>query len=307
MENDRQSNDRNREQAAAVPAGWATNPVPTPSSSVQATIDEMSSQMRTVIDAAERAADAIRVDAEDQARRHLAEAQRKADRLTAERVALISELTDDLLRQAANVRDHSEQMVAALEAAIGSFTDRLEHPRTGQYFDAPDAPPVNGSASVVEGGEEVAADETRAEQPERPPAPEPIGRRTAPPEAVASEQRDEHRGAAAYTDIIGVPPPPPAATAPAPVAPGYERVSEPTGAPQPIQRVAEETAAHGSGEAPRTDNDSEIPLDVIMYATRRAANGVAPEMIASELQLRYGVEDPAPIIDRVIGRGGQPG
>ena len=87
----------------------------------------MTDQLQAVIGAAERAAEAIRRDAE-QARLHLSEAQRKADRLTAERIGLISELTDDLIRHAANVRDHSEQMVEALEAAINSVTDKLEQP-----------------------------------------------------------------------------------------------------------------------------------------------------------------------------------
>ena len=100
----------------------------------------MTEQLQTVIDAAERAAEAIRYDAEEQARRHLAEAQRKADRLTAERVGLISELTDDLVRHAANVRDHSEQMVRALEDAINSVTDKLEQPAMTDPFPGSEPP-----------------------------------------------------------------------------------------------------------------------------------------------------------------------
>ncbi len=53
--------------------------------------------------------------------------------------------------------------------------------------------------------------------------------------------------------------------------------------------------------AAATDDDAEVPLDVILYATRRAANGVAPTAIASELRLRYGIQDPEPVIARVIG------
>ena len=73
------------------PAGssWGQSQGHIPSPNVQATMTQMTSQLQTVIDAAERAAEAIRFDAEEQARHHLAEAQRKADRLTAERVGLI--------------------------------------------------------------------------------------------------------------------------------------------------------------------------------------------------------------------------
>lgn len=91
-----------------------------PSPGVQATMNEMSERLQTVIDAAERGAEAIRSDAEEQARMHVAEAQRKADRMTAERVRLISELTDDLITHAGTVRNRSEQMVEALDDAIDS-------------------------------------------------------------------------------------------------------------------------------------------------------------------------------------------
>ncbi len=116
------------EPSVAAPTSWGQSQGHIPSPNVQATMTQMTTQLQTVIDAAERAAEAIRFDAEEQARHHLAEAQRKADRLTAERVGLISELTDDLMRHASTVRDHSEQMIRALEDAISSVTTKLEQP-----------------------------------------------------------------------------------------------------------------------------------------------------------------------------------
>lgn len=86
-------------------------------------MNQMTERLQTVIEAAERAAEAIRFDAEEQARIHLAEARLKADRLTAERVRLISELTDDLIRRAGTVRDHSEQMIGAMDEAINSVAE----------------------------------------------------------------------------------------------------------------------------------------------------------------------------------------
>ena len=91
-----------------------------PSPAVRTTLDQMAVRMDTVVEAAERAAHMIRHDAEEQARRHLAEARLKADRLTAERVRLIAELTDDLIGRAGEVRRRSEQMIEALETAIAS-------------------------------------------------------------------------------------------------------------------------------------------------------------------------------------------
>lgn len=119
--------------SAAQPHAWNEAPR-TPSPSVQATMHQMTDRLQTVIDAAERAADAIRFDAEEQARRHLAEAQRKADRMTAERVRLISELTDDLIRHAGQVRDRSEQMVRSLEDAIDSAAGKLGEPAPTEHY-----------------------------------------------------------------------------------------------------------------------------------------------------------------------------
>lgn len=104
-------------------------------------MDQMTDRLQTVIDAAEHAAEAIRFNAEEQARSHLIEAQRKADRLTAERVGLISELTDDLVRHAGTVRDHSEQMIRALDDAIDSVSTKLSRPDAGGSSTASPTPP----------------------------------------------------------------------------------------------------------------------------------------------------------------------
>ena len=132
-------------QADAAAKPWGRSAAPSPS--VQATMGQMTDQLQTVIDAAERAAEAIRFDAEEQARHHLADAQRKADRLTAERVGLISDLTDDLIRHAGTVRDHSEQMIQALEDAISSVTTKLEQPAVTDSFADSEDP---GQAAIDE-------------------------------------------------------------------------------------------------------------------------------------------------------------
>ncbi len=225
-------------------AGWSAGSGQMPSPNVRQTMQEMTDQMQTVIEAAERAADAIRSDAEEQARRHLAEAQRKADRLTAERVGLISELTDDLIRHAANVRDHSERMVRALEDAINSVTDKLERPGMTEPFSpgigpGPSLPfpERSGEAGRYEGREAAAS---------------PGGRRPfEPAQPSAAEARE---------------PGPP-------VAPGFESLRPGQGGHSPAFRVqraegedrgqadAAERPAGASSEEPEPDVNLPQPLE----------------------------------------------
>jgi len=208
-----------------LPSGeWTTVVSAGPSPAVQATMDQMSNQLQTVIDAAERAAAAIRHDAEEQARRHLAEAQRKADRLTAERVRQIAALTDDLVRHAGTVREKSEEMVGSLDEAIRAVTRKLDDPELGAI-----APPPAPPAQV------------------EPPAP--------PPEPAA-----------------------PAEPAPAPaLQPGGWAMHQPE--PEP----------------------SAIPKDALLEATRLAVAGTDRAAIAAVLKADYGIEDPDPVVDRVLG------
>ena len=86
----------------------------------------MNDRLQNVMTAVQRAADAIRADAEEQAQRQLFEAQQKADMMTSERVRMISDLTDDLIEHASIVRDHSELMVTALERAVAGVGSRLQ-------------------------------------------------------------------------------------------------------------------------------------------------------------------------------------
>lgn len=91
-------------------------------------VQQVGERVQRLIDAAERAADAIREDAERQANEYLAEAQRRADRLTTDRIQLIANLTDDLIVHAGAVRSHSERMVDSLEQTIKTITagERIE-------------------------------------------------------------------------------------------------------------------------------------------------------------------------------------
>jgi hypothetical protein len=299
--------------APAGPIRWSQASWPAPSDSVQTTIDQMTDQLQTVIGAAERAAEAIRRDAEEQARRHLAEAQRKADRMTAERVGLISELTDDLIRHAANVRDHSEQMVRALEDAIDSVTGKLEQPGLSEQLDIGAAAPAIPSPPP-----EVA---------ERRPPPQPAVAQQRPVESPPAAQPPAPMPSGTYTDIVGAPPPPPPAAAPAPLPPVPERHDIAVGPPQPTPEAAAAAAAAGvppgpagpvagpdepgpavatgsgstAGAAPANADGPEHVAQALDHARRLADAGTDRETIASVLRQLWGVSDPDPIVDRVLG------
>ena len=292
-----------------VPASsphWSQSSWPAPSQNVGTTID----QLQTVIEAAERAAEAIRRDAQEQARVHLAEAQRNADRLTAERVGLISELTDDLIRHVANVRDHSEQMVRALEAAISSVTHMLDHPGlAGRY--PPSAPPTapshHGGAAFAPpppappapgfqqarvpappqysqppapvGAQFIPTGDQPPPQP--PPMPPPV-----PPQVI--DDRLDHQAAALVPEAS---PPPP--NEPADQIPVQGRQGEAVGWPPDSNATAGQNAS----------SDAELVQEqAIDHAHRLADAGSDPETIASVLRQLWGVSDPTPIVERVLAR-----
>lgn len=290
------------QQQPSEPAGpieWTQASWPAPSGSVQSTIDQMTDQLQTVIAAAERAAEAIRRDAEEQARRHLAEAQRKADRLTAERVGLISELTDDLIRHAGNVRDHSEQMVRALEDAISSVTDKLEQPGLNDSLDptrpAPPLPP--GAAPTAAAVEPPAA--VPVEPPAAVPAEPPAARQAPLRPAPAEPAPPPVPPSGTYTDIVGAPPPPPPASAPAPLPHPPPHPEPATGPPQPTPEAA--AAAAAARVVPADGDGPEHVAEAIDHARRLADAGSDRETIASVLRQLWGVSDPDPIVDRVLG------
>lgn len=259
-------NDLDLSVPAANPYGQHAPLVPSPS--VRATMNQMTERMQTVIDAAERAAEAIRFDAEEQARRHLVEAQRKADRMTAERVRLISELTDDLIRHAGQVREHSEQMVESLENAIATVSGKLEDPGLpdGSYLEEGDAtleattpppppPPIPAPASV-------------GSEPEFEPEPD--------PEFEAEDEPFEEEPVDGEAEAI------------------QDESAEPEPEPEP-----EPVTPHRES----TLRGTPISQEALLHATRLAAAGDDRESIATALREQFGVANPDPVLDRVLGVG----
>ncbi len=102
-----------------------------PSSPLAASTAE---RLAAIVEAAERAAVTVIDDAEKQAREHLEQAEAEADRLVAERLASLAELTDTLVAQGEEIHAQSERLLLSLEeakrrlaAADGSGPQRATH------------------------------------------------------------------------------------------------------------------------------------------------------------------------------------
>jgi hypothetical protein len=111
-------------------------------------------RIQVIIEAAEKAAAGIIEDADAQARRYIDASRRRADSLAEERVRVMSDLTDTLIRQAEIVRRQSDELLAALDSARGELASRI-----GQELSA-------GTAGAAEIGP------PQPEQPAPPQAPQ---------------------------------------------------------------------------------------------------------------------------------------
>ncbi len=99
---DRSAKDRPAASAQASPAPLATT---------------TAERLAAIVEAAEKAAVSVIDDAEQQARQHLEAAEAEAERLVADRLGELSDLTDSLVAQAEDISIRSSQLVASLEEA----------------------------------------------------------------------------------------------------------------------------------------------------------------------------------------------
>lgn len=244
-------------------------------------VEQVAERVQALIDAAERAADAIRADAEHQADEYLSEAQRRADRLTTSRIQLIA----NLVGRAAAVRSHSEQMVISLEQTVQTITEgeRLE---LGE-----------GAWSPTELG----AGDDRQHQPE--PEPESAGESGPPKVAEVTayggtrEQasREQTAGASDATASESN-----SASAEAESEAHREEGSRGEADDEPDGVADDEPPAAEVGEDPGTTTEVDEEA-ATLRATRLAIAGTDREDIARALRNEFGVEDPEPIVSRVLG------
>jgi vacuolar-type H+-ATPase subunit H len=94
-------------------------------------------RIQVIIEAAEKAAAGIIEDADAQARRYIDTSRQRADVLADERVRVMSDLTDTLIRQAEMVRRQSDELLGALDSARGELASRI-----GQELSSATPPPA---------------------------------------------------------------------------------------------------------------------------------------------------------------------
>lgn len=242
-------------------------------------VREVAERVQTLIEAAEQAAEAIKSDAERQAVEYLQEAQRRADRLTSERIGLVASLTDNLIGHAGAVKSHSEQMVESLERTIQTITEG----ESIAELSAGEEPSEPGEESPIAESERSDAHEPDSDQPGHESEPEPT-----------SAGLD----AASVTAYPGTADPPKE----------VEQVD------QPEQRAGTPTKQSESGEPDSTtapDETSITPEEValdeaekeaaVLHATRLAIAGNERDEIAEVLKHERGIDDPDAILDRVLG------
>jgi hypothetical protein len=158
-------------------------------------------RIQVIIEAAEKAPAGIIEDADAQARRYIDTSRQRADVLADERVRVMSDLTDTLIRQAEMVRRQSDELLAALDSARGELASRI-----GQELSSATAPP---------------AGVPRAPTQEQPPAQAPRVPHLQPVESERPDLQAVEPAAAPQPTPQAQPPesPPPAPQDRAPLAP----------------------------------------------------------------------------------------
>jgi hypothetical protein len=222
-------------------------------------------RIQVIIEAAEKAAAGIIEDADAQARRYIDASRQRADALADQRVRVMSDLTDTLIRQAELVRRQSDELLSALDSARGELASRI-----GQELSAGSPPTLS---------------EAPAGLTEQPPA-TPQGSRVPHLQPVETER----------PDLQAVQPPEPQ---PAPEQSRPEPPPEPTGPamtppPTPPQSVPPADPALG-GTSPSDG--------ARLLAAQMAVAGSSREEIETRLRDEFGIQDAGPILDGILGPG----
>jgi hypothetical protein len=131
------------DQAKASGGEGQQTPGPTPQPRESASA--AGERIQVIIEAAEKAAAGIIEDADAQARRYIDASAQRADDLADERVRVVSDLTDTLIRQAELVRRQSDELLSALDAARNELASRI-----GQELSAGSPPPAQQTQASQE-------------------------------------------------------------------------------------------------------------------------------------------------------------
>ncbi len=242
-------------------------------------------RIQAIISAAEKAAAGIIEDADAQARRYIDTSRQRADALADERVRVMSDLTETLVRQADLVRRQSDQLLSALDSARNELAGQIGKELT----QGSPAETAAASATVSQAAPApAAAPEAPASQPppgaSRLPHLQPV--ESKPPDLKPVESAPEPAPAAEEGSK-------PVESAPEPAPPVAQPVSEPPPAPPP---PAAPPIASVSKEATPSDGAR-------LLAAQMAVAGSSRDEIEARLRKEFGIEDAGPILDGILGPG----
>jgi vacuolar-type H+-ATPase subunit H len=125
-----------------TPPGGESFQTPQPASPLRESVTSAGERIQVIIEAAEKAAAGIIEDADAQARRYIEASRQRADVLADERVRVMSDLTETLIRQAELVKRQSDELLTALDSARGELASRVgQELSVGSPEPAPEPPP----------------------------------------------------------------------------------------------------------------------------------------------------------------------
>jgi hypothetical protein len=230
-------------------------------------------RIQVIIEAAEKAAAGIIEDADAQARRYIDASRKRADVLAEERVRVMADLTDTLVRQAELVRRQSDELLAALDSARGELASRI-----GRELSGGGTPSLGGAPA---GQEQPPTQEHQGPQgPRGVPHLKPVESERPELEAVQSPpteagKQQPHQAAGGSPGPAQQAPPPQGSPA----------------APQPPANPA-------SGPPSGTPSDG-----ARLLAAQMAVAGSSREEIEIRLRNEFGIQDAGPILDGILGPG----
>jgi hypothetical protein len=231
--------------------------------------------------------------------------------MTRDRVAMVSQLTEALIEHATLVATQCEGLIRALEATMQRLSAPPPQAQAPQppasralRWHAASAPaPTPAPAQRAAPPPGVTAYPGRPAAAEYPSPPERASQSAAqvpptfePPPAPAQTQQAQHAQHGGWPGQ-GVPGPVPSphseatvpASQPAPYVPEPQPAAAPP-APPPAGAAAAGVPASGG-----------VPDDAYLRATRLALDGRSREEIAAQISAEYGLPDPEPILNRVLG------
>jgi hypothetical protein len=154
---------------------------PPPSAPLRESVSSAGDRIQVIIEAAEKAAAGIIEDADAQARRYIDASRKRADVLADERVRVMSDLTETLIRQAELVKRQSDELLGALDSARGELASRV-----GQELPAADAQVPEPAAPLQEAAPAPAPRVPHLQPVEsQPPDLQPVAEQPQPPPGAA--------------------------------------------------------------------------------------------------------------------------